>query len=85
MIKYLLICIIACQYGDEKPYALQLIEEDTDCSITTIQRALKGLFVDRYSVQQIEPSQRSYYQGRKLISLSPNYNKILIGKVYTKR
>ena len=84
-IKYLLICIIACQYGDERPYALHLIKEDTNCSVTTIQRALKSLFVDRIFVQQALPSQRSYYLGKKLISFSPNFNKMLIGKTYTKK
>ncbi len=77
-IKYFLICLIGCQYDDKKPYALELISQDTGCSVSTIQRALKSLFVHRYNKEQAEDSPRSYkYQGKE-INLSPNYNQLLL-------
>jgi hypothetical protein len=83
-IKYLMICVVACQYKEDKPYALKLISKDTGCSITIIQRALKNLYVDRWSVTQIADTMRSYYQNRKQVNLSPNYYKFLLGKYFVK-
>ena len=80
LIKYFFICLVSCKYEDKKPYALSLIEKDTGCSVSTIQRALKNLFVNRYSKTQIESSERSYYCDGKLINISPNYNEFLLGK-----
>ncbi len=77
-IKYFLICLIGCQYEDNKPYALTLISEDTGCSVSTIQRALKSLFVNRYNKEQDADSPRSYKYRGKEINLSPNYNQLLL-------
>lgn len=84
-IKYLMICVVACQYKDEKPYALKLISEDTGCSITIIQRALKNLFVDRWLNIQTKSTMRSYYQDKKQVNLSPNYYNFLLGKYFVKQ
>ena len=84
-IKYLMICLVACQYCGEKPYALKLIAEDTDCSITIIQRALKNLYVEKWFKEQIQDSGRSYYSGRKLLNFSPNYYKLNIGSFFAKK
>ena len=84
-IKYLMICVVACQYSDEKPYALKLIAQDTGCSITIIQRALKNLFVERWFTEQMKESGRSYYSGKKLLNFSPNYYKLNIGSYFVKQ
>lgn len=85
LIKYLMICIFACRFEYRKPYALHLIAEDTGCSISTIQRALKNLFVERSLKMQDKDSPRSYMRGKDWINLSPNYNKLLIGKMFRVR
>lgn len=82
LIKYLMICILSCKYGEKKPYALQLISQDIKCSISTIQRALKNLFVERIVKQQEKDSPRSFMYQKSWVNLSPNYNKILIGKMF---
>jgi len=79
-IKYLLICLVGCQYDSKKPYALELISEDTGQAISTIQRALKNLFVHRYNLPQGNPSPRSYLYQNKSVNLSANYNQFLLGK-----
>lgn len=84
-IKYLMICVVACQYSSEKPYALKLIADDTGCSITIIQRALKNLFVEKWFKEQTKDSGRSYYAGKKLLNFSPNYYKLNIGSYFVKR
>jgi hypothetical protein len=84
-IKYLMICLVACQYSGEKPYALKLIAEDTGCSITIIQRALKNLYVEKWFQEQIQESGRSCYCGKKLLNFSPNYYKLNIGSYSAKK
>jgi hypothetical protein len=84
-IKYLMICLVACQYSGDKPYALKLISEDTGCSITIIQRALKNLYVEKWFQEQIQESGRSYYAGKKLINFSPNFYKLNIGSYFAKK
>jgi hypothetical protein len=83
-IQYLMISIVGCQYGENKPYALPLIKEDTGCSISTIQRALKNIFVSKDHTFQKNPTMRSYFYKDKTVYLSPNYNQLTIGKIYTK-
>lgn len=73
-VKYFLICLVGCQYDESKPYALSLISSDTNCSISTIQRALSNIFVSKIVKIQNAESPRSYYQNKKLVNLSPNYN-----------
>lgn len=85
LIKYLMICVFACRFEDKKPYALQLISCDTGCSVSTIQRALKNLFVERSLKVQEKDSPRSYMKERDWVNLSPNYNKLLIGKMFRVR
>lgn len=84
-IKYLMICIVACQYSEEKPYALDLIAKDTGCSVSVIQRALKNLYVEKWFNQQTKDSGRSYYSGKKLLNFSPNFYKLNIGSFFVIR
>jgi len=79
-IKYLLICLVGCQYDSKKPYSLSLISQDTSYGISTIQRALNSLFVHKFKTVQAKPSPRSYYYEKKIVNLSPNYNQLLLGK-----
>jgi hypothetical protein len=78
-IKYLMISIFACRYGEFKPYALSLISNDIEYSASTIKRALKTFGVFKAHKFQSNYSPRSYYMGKKLINLSPNYYVMPIG------
>lgn len=78
-IKYLMISIFASRYEDNHPYALELISKDTNCSISTIQRALKVFGVTRENRVQNKPSNRGYMTTQGPIYLSPNYYKMPIG------
>lgn len=80
-IKYLMISIFASRYEDGHPYALQLISQDTNCSISTIQRALKVFGVTRDNKVQNKPSHRGYMTANGPIYLSPNYYKMPIGYI----
>lgn len=81
-IKYLMISIFASRYEDDHPYALELIAQDTNCSISTIQRALKVFGVTKENKIQNKPSNRGYMTGSGPIYLSPNYYKMPIGHSY---
>jgi hypothetical protein len=85
IIKYLLISIFASQYNFDRPYALSLIEEDTHISISTIQRALKVFAVEKTFIKQEKYSSRSYFYNNDIVSLSPNFYRMPLGKTRTLR
>lgn len=82
-IKYFLLCVVACHKEKNAPYALSLIKEDTGQSISTIQRALKTFDVIRDHKQQVLNSPRCYYYEGGRVNLTPNFNKMPVGKMHT--
>jgi len=84
-IKKLMLSIVACQYGEYRPYALSLISKDTNCSEATIKRALSSLYVEKKRTEQQEKSNCFFHQDQKRVYISANYNVLNIGKKYIKK
>jgi hypothetical protein len=80
-----MLSIVACQYGEYKPYALSLISKDTNCSEATIKRALSSLYVEKKRTEQQEKSNCFFHQDQKRVYISANYNVLNIGKKYIKK
>jgi hypothetical protein len=85
LIKYLLICIYSCQYDFERPYALNLIEEDTYISASTIQRAIKVFAIEKKFIKQEKFSSRSYAFRDSWHCFSPNFYRMPVGKIKISR
>ena len=83
-IKYFFICVVACQYEDQKPYALDLIEKDIKISMSTIQRALKTFDVKRKHGFQDKYSPRGFRTKEGPIYLTPNFYFMPIGQFFRK-
>lgn len=84
-IKYLFIAIWSCKYRTKKPYALRLISDDLNISISTIQKALKIFEVRKSHKVQEENSLRSFFPTNGRINLSPNYLDMPIGLFSTSK
>lgn len=84
-IKKLMLSIVACQYGDYKPYAICLIAKDTNCSEATVKRALHSVYIDKTRGEQQEPTNCFFYTQNKKVYISPNFNTLNIGKKFIKR
>lgn len=84
-VRRMMIAIFSSQYGEEKPYCMDLIAQDLNISHKTVQRALNNIFIEKTYKTQKAYSPRSYFYKGKSVNLTPNFNLLQIGHFVQRR